>query len=199
MNLISSVLLCFFVFMVHNQRLLSRLPTNPIEPVGQWVWGKLVNGFVYRARSSYGGGGEMTNILLHLSTCLQRIFFNLFEADFNYFIWGSIQVTGVGRSGGGTGSLMLTNIFQISFIAQVPTISSPLYPQVGTSPPQVRCWPRTRGSPLSWLLWLLPSVMTLVWRLPSLSSLQLTPPLPSLTRKHWLDCWVTVELFKMVS
>ena len=72
--------------MVHNQRLLSRLPTNPIEPVGQWVWGKLVNGFVYRARSSYGGGGEMTNILLHLSTCLQRIFFNLFEADFNYFI-----------------------------------------------------------------------------------------------------------------
>ena len=36
-------------------QLRSQVPTNSLEPVGQWVWGKLINGFVYRAKSSYGG------------------------------------------------------------------------------------------------------------------------------------------------
>jgi len=36
----------------------SQLPANPIEPVGQWVWGKLVNGFVYNAPRAFGGAGN---------------------------------------------------------------------------------------------------------------------------------------------
>merc|ERR1712080_1794 len=36
----------------------SQLPANPIEPVGQWIWGKLVNGFVYNAPRAFGGGNS---------------------------------------------------------------------------------------------------------------------------------------------
>merc|ERR1711990_901766 len=36
----------------------SQLPANPIEPVGQWIWGKLVNGFVYNAPRAFGGEGN---------------------------------------------------------------------------------------------------------------------------------------------
>ena len=39
-----------------SQRLVSQVPADPLEPIGDWVWGRLINGFVYRARSSYGGG-----------------------------------------------------------------------------------------------------------------------------------------------
>jgi len=40
----------------------SQLPANPIEPVGQWVWGKLVNGFVYNAPRAFGGGNGLTGL-----------------------------------------------------------------------------------------------------------------------------------------
>merc|ERR1712088_352634 len=36
----------------------SQLPANPIEPVGQWIWGKLVNGFVYNAPRAFGRGNS---------------------------------------------------------------------------------------------------------------------------------------------
>merc|ERR1712088_609353 len=36
----------------------SQLSANPIEPVGQWIWGKLVNGFVYNAPRAFGGGNS---------------------------------------------------------------------------------------------------------------------------------------------
>merc|ERR1712088_1001500 len=36
----------------------SQLPANPIEPVGQWIWGKLVNGFVYNAPRAFGVGNS---------------------------------------------------------------------------------------------------------------------------------------------
>ena len=38
-------------------RLLSSVPSNSIEPVSQWAWGKLLNGQVYRSKSTFGGGG----------------------------------------------------------------------------------------------------------------------------------------------
>ena len=38
-------------------RLLSSVPSNSIEPVSQWVWGKLLNGQVYRSKSTFGGPG----------------------------------------------------------------------------------------------------------------------------------------------
>ena len=57
-------LLCLFLFLICGEaalaqtpRLSSKVPVNPLEPIGDWVWGKLINGFVYRARSSYGGNG----------------------------------------------------------------------------------------------------------------------------------------------
>jgi len=49
-------------------RLISQLPNNLIEPEGQWVWGKLVNGFVYNAKQSFGGGGGSTNYIPTLPT-----------------------------------------------------------------------------------------------------------------------------------
>jgi len=59
MNLLS--LLVFLIFgeaaLAQTPRLSSKVPVNPLEPIGDWVWGKLINGFVYRARSSYGGNG----------------------------------------------------------------------------------------------------------------------------------------------
>ena len=52
-----------------GQRLVSQVPSSPLEPVGDWVWGRLINGFVYRARSSYGGGGGgKISFLLVIST-----------------------------------------------------------------------------------------------------------------------------------
>ena len=38
--------------------LVSLVPDKPIQPVGTWVWGKLVNGFVYRAPQTLGGEGK---------------------------------------------------------------------------------------------------------------------------------------------
>ena len=38
--------------------LVSLVPDKPIQPAGAWVWGKLVNGYVYRAPQTYGGEGR---------------------------------------------------------------------------------------------------------------------------------------------
>ena len=55
-----SLLICGEAALAQKPRLSSKLPINPLEPIGDWVWGKLINGFVYRARSSNGGdaGGK---------------------------------------------------------------------------------------------------------------------------------------------
>ena len=42
---------------------MSLVPDKPIQQVGEWAWGKLVNGFVYIAPQTYGGG-EGRNILI---------------------------------------------------------------------------------------------------------------------------------------
>ena len=52
-----SLLICGEAGLAQKPRLASKVPVNPLEPLGDWVWGKLINGFVYRARSSYGGDG----------------------------------------------------------------------------------------------------------------------------------------------
>ena len=48
---------------VVSQRLLSKVPASPLEPVADWVWGRLINGLVYRAGGSHGGasGGKSPN------------------------------------------------------------------------------------------------------------------------------------------
>ena len=58
-------LLCLLFFLICGEaalaqkpRLSSKVPLNPIEAIGDWIWGKLINGFVYRARSSHGGDGR---------------------------------------------------------------------------------------------------------------------------------------------
>ena len=59
-----SLLICGEAALAQKPRLSSKIPLNPLEPIGDWVWGKLINGFVYRARSSYGGdGGGKSNVL----------------------------------------------------------------------------------------------------------------------------------------
>lgn len=40
-------------------RLVSKVPGDAIEPEGRWVWGRLLGGFVYNAKTSFGGGGEL--------------------------------------------------------------------------------------------------------------------------------------------
>ena len=48
---------------VVSQRLVSKVPASPLEPVADWVWGRLINGLVYRAGGSHGGasGGKSPN------------------------------------------------------------------------------------------------------------------------------------------
>ena len=42
---------------ISQRPLVSRVPGNAIEPEGRWVWGRLLGGFVYNAKTSFGGGG----------------------------------------------------------------------------------------------------------------------------------------------
>ena len=54
---LAKLLLIPFLVVSHPQqpRLKSVTPNHPLEPLGHWVWGKLVNGFVYRAPQTFGG------------------------------------------------------------------------------------------------------------------------------------------------
>ena len=52
------VCLSIIISVTRSQRpLVSRVPGNSIEPEGRWVWGRLLGGFVYNAKTSFGGGG----------------------------------------------------------------------------------------------------------------------------------------------
>ena len=52
------VCLSLIISVTMSQRpLVSRVPGNAIEPEGRWVWGRLLGGFVYNAKTSFGGGG----------------------------------------------------------------------------------------------------------------------------------------------
>ena len=47
--------LCIMFPMSTQIKLVSQLPADPIDPVEDWVWGKIADGVVYIATQTWGG------------------------------------------------------------------------------------------------------------------------------------------------